>query len=179
MKRILTLLLLAVMLLSLVSCTEAGVPEGTFNVAIENAKFNLYVPEGTWLSTASSGISGARYYSGTDFSNVTVTVYYPEDLAEIATAADYWEKKCLQDYTANFKNFTVLEDKCKDTTLGGLDAKCYVYEVMLEGDTTYRFMQVMTVKDTLVYTFTYTAKIDLYDSHLTDVEAMVANFTFR
>lgn len=176
MKKILTLLLLAAMLLSFAACTEAGAPEGTFNVAIENAKFNLYVPEGTWMSTANSGVSGARYYSGTDFSNVTVTVYYPE---EELTAATYWEKKCLQEYGAYFKDFTVLSDKCGDTTLGGLDAKRYVYEAKLEGDVTYRFMQVMTVKDTLIYTFTYTAKIDLYDSHLTDVEAMITNFTFR
>jgi hypothetical protein len=146
------------------------------NVAIENAKFNLYVPETTWMSTSDSGISGARYYSGSDFSNVTVTVYFPE---EIFTVADYWEKKCLQEYSAYFKDFTVLDDKCGDTTLGGLDAKRYVYEAKLEGDVSYRFMQVMTVKDAMIYTFTYTAKSDLYDSHLTDVEAMVANFTFR
>lgn len=176
MKRIVALTLLVLMLFTLVSCQEAGTPEGTVNVAIENAKFNLYVPEATWLSTASSGISGARVYSGEDFSNVNVTVYYPE---EMLTVADYWEKKCLQEYAAYYKEFKVLEEKCGDTTLGGLDAKRYVFEGKLEGDVTYRFMQVMTVKDTLVYVFTYTAKAELYDSHLTDVEAMVANFTFR
>lgn len=176
MKRIVALLLLSLTLLTLVACKKDNAPEGTVNVAIENAGFYLYVPETTWMSTASSGISGARVYSGEDFSNVNVTVYYPE---EVLSAADYWEKKCLQEYTAYYKEFKVLEDKCGDTTLGGLDAKRYVFEGKLEGDVTYRFQQVMTVKDTMVYVFTYTAKAELYDSHLTDVEAMVTNFTFR
>jgi hypothetical protein len=158
------------------SCNKEGPPEGMQNASTENAKFNLYVPEDTWLSTASSGISGARVYSGEDFSNVTVSAYYPEG---VMTVEDYWNKMCLAEYNAYFKDFTLLESKCGDTTLGGKNAKRYVYEAKLEGDVTYRFLQVMAIEDTMVYTFTYTAKVDLYDTHMEDVEKMLTEFTFR
>ena len=175
MKKILILLLSLLMVLCAVACNKDGAPDGMMNVAIESVQFNLYVPEDTWLSIASSGISGARVYSNEDFSNVTVTVYYPE---ETLSAEDYWNKKCLQNYSTYFTEFTLLEEQCGDTTLGGLNAKRYVDEGKL-GEEAYRYMQVITVRDTMIYTLTYTAKTDLYDSHAEDVESIRASFTFR
>ncbi len=175
-KSLSLLLVLLTLCCSLVACSADAAPDGMQNVAIENAQFNLYVPQGSWLSTSSSGISGARVSSGEDLSNVTVTVYYPDTPQSVT---DYWNNRCLPEYRTYFKDFTLIEDKCGDATLGGMDAKRYVYEAKLEADVTYRFMQVITVKDLMVYTFTYTAKADLYDSHLADVDSIVAEFTFR
>ena len=58
MKRILAICLLLGCVLALASCNTDATPDGMQNVALESAKYNLYVPE-NWIA-GSYNVSGAR-----------------------------------------------------------------------------------------------------------------------
>ena len=177
MKKILCLLLVLLFTLSLVACSDGdGTPEGMQNVSTENALFNLYVPA-SWIPTTAGGVSGA-HYSSSDASNVTVTTYLPE--GEMS-AADYWTNVCLPSYRDGgvLQNFAIVEASCKDTTLGGKDAKQYVFTYTLDGET-YEVMQIIAAGgDMMLYTMTYSALSTKYAEHLEDVERIRAEFKFR
>lgn len=176
MKKIIASLLLLILVFSLVSCGEEDpTPEGMQNVAIESARFNLYVPE-SWASTSSSGISGARVGTAGDNSNVTATVYYPDD--QNLTAAAYFETVAKPSYATELKDYALLEDLCGETTLGGRDAVRIVFTYVVDGNA-YEVMQIAAAKDTMIYMLTYTAPSTLYASHTEDVESIRDAFTFR
>ncbi len=179
MKRILAVLLLLVMALSLVACSEDGVPQGMMDVATENARFHLFVPE-TWVSQSEGGICGATSPDG-KHSNVTVVNYLADtsclDLAGYPSAAIYWANKCLPEYQATFTDLVILTDG-EDTTLGGRNAKRYVYTATLGGNS-YKFMQIITADSSYVYTLTYTALPEHYETYVADVESIRAEFLFK
>lgn len=182
MKKLLTalmaLLLLLALTVSLASCSnDDPTPEGMKNVATEKAQalFDLYVPE-LWLAQTESGVSGARV-SNTDTSNVTVTVYFPDE--ESITPEGYWEDFCLPQYQNGvLKDFALVEADCKDTTLGGKNAKQYVF-VYAMGDVRYEVMQIITVHGGLVFTMTYTAEETNYAANLEDVEWVRSEFVLK
>ena len=178
MKQLCAILLLLCVLLCAVSCAEESeVPENTQNAATENAKFNLYVPV-AWTSLADSGVSGAR--SNNSDANVTVTAYLADDVG--LTPERYWNEKCYPQYTAQnaplSDNFALMQEQCGDTTLGGRDAKRYVFVYTLD-NVNYEVMQIITSKDDVIYTLTFTAKSENYGSYADTVEQIRANFTFR
>lgn len=181
MKRIFTGVLLALLALTLVLCTASckkddGIPDGMMNVATERAQtyFDLYVPEG-WTPQTDSGISGARV-SGTDSSNVTATLYFPNT---VMTAESYWNDFCLPEYQNGvLKDFSIIQDACKDTTLGGKNAKQYVFVFVMDG-VAYETMQIITVHDNMVFTLTYTAESANYANHLETVESIRAEFRLK
>ena len=182
MKRLLTAALAAVMLLTLVvgvtSCKkDDGTPEGMQNVAIADAPFALYVPS-DWISQASSGISGARA-SNTDTSNVTVTMYMPDVDMDAAT---YWQEKCLPEYTpaeghVGLPEFAVIEEGT-DTTLGGVNAKKYVFTFKMDG-VKYQLMQIIAVEGSMVYTLQYHATETNYPLHADVADNIRSEFRFR
>ena len=172
MKRILALLLLLVMSVGLVACSDDGVPQGMKDVATENARFHLFVPE-AWVSQTEGGICGATSPGG-ERSNVIVTAY----LADKAyTPATYWSDKCLPEYQATFAEIEILTDG-EDTTLGGRNAKRYVYTAKLGGNS-YKFMQVITADTYYVYTLTYTSIPEHYDTYKPDVDSICTEFLFK
>lgn len=171
MKRILAFLLLAVLCAGLVACADDEVPNGMKNVGLESSKFYLFVPD-TWVSQSERGIPGATSPGGED-ANVLVTQYLMDQLY---TPETYWENKCVPERSATFSSFEVTDSA--DTTLGGVDAKKYVYTAVLGGNT-YRFLEVFAVVDNIIYTLTYTATPEHFDTYLTDVDTICANFRFR
>lgn len=181
MKKLLTALTAIVLLLaltaSLVSCSgDDPTPEGMKNVATEKAQalFDLYVPE-LWIAQTESGISGARV-SNTDTSNVTVTVYFPD---EELTPESYWQGFCLPQYTSGvLADFKTVDADCKDTTLGGKNAKQYVF-VYKMGDVYYQAMQIITVHGGMVFTMTYTAEETNYAANLESVEWIRSEFVLK
>ena len=174
MKKLLAILLLLVLVASLAACGEDdGVPEGMKNVAVENAKFYLYVPE-LWLAQSQGGVSGALSPKGN--ANVIATAYLPDTYQ---TPKSYWEEKCLKEYTAVLAEFTVIEAECKETTLGGVNAHKYVFTHKI-GEQVYKQMQVIAVDGAMVYTVQYTApEGEAYNEWLADAEIICANFTLR
>ena len=176
--RTLSVLLLAVLALSAVSCAKSdGTPDGMQCVSIPDATFALYVPEG-WVSQVSGGVSGARV-SNTDTSNVTVTLYVPD---EVVDAENYWQNYCLPEYTPaeghiGLPAFTVVEEGA-DTTLGGANAKKYVFTFEMDG-VKYQLMQIIAVEDSIVYTLQYHATEGAYANHTEEVEDIRSAFRFR
>ena len=175
--KLLTLLLVLTLACAAVSCkNEDTTPDGMKNVATEKAQnfFDLFVPEG-WIAQTDGGVSGA-YVSGMDGSNVTATLYFP---GEILTPETYWENYCLPEYQSGvLKDFAIIAENCKDTTLGGKNAKQYVFVYTL-GTVTYESMQIITEHDNMIYTLTYTAESAKYAQHLETVESIRAEFRFR
>ncbi len=173
MKKILAILMLAAVLLAASACANTDpTPDGMQNVALESAKYNLYVPE-SWVPD-SYNVSGAKATAEPNAPNVLATVYYPE---EALTPATYWSNYCAPEYRAVFANFAVIEEGT-DTTLGGKDAKLYKFSYTF-GETLYQCQQVITVHDFNLYTVTYTAVSTEYEKYAEDVKNIVANFTFK
>ena len=175
MKRMLvrigTLLLVLLLALSAVACSDTEVPDGMQLVSGEEEKFDLFVPA---MWTPMQNPPGA-YVSSADRSNVTVTSHFPDT---VMSASEYWTQKCLPEYTNVLENFSVVEERCEDTTLGGRDAKLYVF-VYTISDTAYESMQIITVQSDIIYTLTYTATSAAFEDHLDDVESIRAEFRFR
>ena len=174
MKKLIAILLLLVLVTSFVACgdTADGVPEGMKNAAVENAAFYLYVPE-LWLAQTQGGVSGALSPKGN--ANVVATAYLPDTYQ---TPKSYWEEKCLNEYTAAFTEFTVLETS-ETATLGGINAYKTVFTHKM-GDLVYKQMQLIAVDGGMVYTVQYTAVAgEAYDEWVKDFESICANFTLR
>lgn len=173
MKRILIALLLVACLFASVGCANTDqTPDGMQNVALESAKYNLYVPE-AWIPS-SYNISGAKATAEENAPNVIVTVHYPD--GEVS-AATYWSEYCVPEHTAVFTGFTLIEDGT-DLTLGGKDAKAYKFSYTF-GDTLYQCRQVIAVYDFNVYVLTYTAISTAYDTYAAEVDSIVSSFTFK
>ena len=173
MKKILLVLLTVALLFGTVACNSDGTPSGMQDVALESASFHLYVSE-FWISTASSGVSGAKRTNAANAPNVTATVYYPDEPTDLAT---YWQNICMPEYSANLKGLEALEQGTA-TTLGGKDAQIFVFKFDI-GQDTYRCKQVMTVFEYQIYTVTYTALEKDFDTYTAEVDEILANFTFK
>ncbi len=173
MKRTLVCLLALVLLLGLSACAEESGVEGMINVATDNAKFDLYVPEG-WIAQNEGGVSGALAPLGN--ANVVATTQMVDTVYE--TADVFWQEKCLPEYKAYLPEFAVVESECGEAVMGGMNAHKYVFTVK-KGDTSYKYQQVIVVDDNMVYTVQYTAEAAAYETYLEDVASVVSNFALR
>lgn len=185
MKRSLCFLIsiLTVLTLVLTGCADNAAPEGYQNAAGESEAFYLYVPT-TWVLNNSGGTASA-YYSSDDYSNVTMTcmVIDPEEMDDLSE----YKTITLSELGAILPDFKVIEptvpegtveEDIKPLTLGGRDAISFEYECTLGGKT-YRYMQVVTMKDDFFYLLTYTSLAENYDSHLEEVSGIIENVTFK
>lgn len=172
-KTLLALLLALLAALSLVGCADDGVPAGMKNVAPETAMFYLYVPE-AWVSQPEGGIAGALSPMA-EGCNVNATTYLLDEVMDVPT---YWAEKCMPEYEATFADLVLDETLCVESTLGGVNARTYVFSASLGGNP-YRFRQVIAVLDNVVYTLTYTAPAEHFDKYAEDVDNICANFVFR
>ena len=149
-------------------------PEGMFLVSNDKVAYRFFAPDG-WTSNGESGAE-LVYVTEADGSrsNVSMMAYYPED--EGFSVADYWEM-CRPHYEDALPGFTLLS-VTEDEKIGDRNATVYVYTYTL-GGVTYKTRQAVCVYSTMIYTMTYTALPDYYDSHLPEVERMQAQVVFR
>lgn len=170
---LLTFLLILGMLASCGSSTDDGsAPFGMKTISTELVDYNLHVPT-AWVEDISTGVVTARY-SDTDASNISM-MKIATGVNE-ATTDDFWAGH-KAGFEATFTDLEMIEEGA-DLLLGGQAAKRYVYTATML-DMTYRFMQVVAMKDGYVYLFTYTSTDALYESHLDDVNSMIENFSFK
>lgn len=203
-----TILAVLMLAFCLASCagTDANAiaPEGMELASGEGSAYYLFVPE-SWELTQGYGTWGA-YTS--DASNVNVSTFTASDIGnkESESTADttdaavhteapsdteaapsdktareqyidaYWDM-CWKTYMNELNGFSVVEDG-KQTTLGGYEAKQYVYTAKYEG-VEYKMQMTVTYSGGLMYILTYTAKTANYDSHLTEVAKIVSEFKFK
>lgn len=170
MKKFCLVLLALCCLFTFCACAKTDAPDGMKDVAHENARFHLYVPD-AWTSTSDSGISGAK---ASDGANVTLTLYLPDTPL---SPAGYFDASCRTSYSENFKDYTLLTDGA-DAKLGGKDAKEYVFSLTMDGKL-YQLRQILATHGNYIYILTYTAPADLYAAHTEEVDSIAANFVFR
>ena len=164
--------LVCVMLLSVFGCGETDVPDGMITASTDADSFNFYVPK-AWVVNSSSGTASA-YYSSTDQSNVSfVAMVMDSD----CTTLEEYEAKAEESLKGALPGFSGLSEK-KDTVLCGKTARSFEYSATVDG-TEYRFRQYVTVDSHSFYVLTYTAKSDLFESHLEDLDKIAENVSFK
>ena len=173
MKRIIVALMCALMLVSLVGCSDAGAPEGMQNAASENEAFYLFVPK-AWAANTSSGIASAYYSASVDRSNVSVTCTLPgEGYLSVEQYVTYTTDslgKLLDDFA--------VASAPAESTLGGAAALSFDYTATVNG-VAYKYRQIVSAYKDIFYVFTYTSTAELFDSHLEDVNTILSHFTFK
>jgi hypothetical protein len=151
---------------------DADAPEGMMLASNDDVAYRFYVPK-SWVLDKNLPTSSA-YVSETDRSNVNVTVYMPE-VDHIESVDDYWAT-CLEE----LKKGMDIEGEVKDTevTIDGRPGKTYEYNAKISGKT-YRFAQTITSYRGMIYTITYTAAEESYDTHRDTYSDILAAFDFR
>ncbi len=149
--------------------TDKNTPAGMKIASDKNAAYRLYVPT-SWTCEAESGRSEARVAS--DGSNVTVTLYEPS----VSMSKDDYFDRCAEDYQKGLRGYTFID--AKDRTVSGKSAKSYTYSAEY-GDAKYRIMQTVFSDGKIMYSLTYTALDENFDTHMADVESILNSFRFR
>lgn len=180
MKKIISVVLLITMLLAcFTACAKDDAPDGTQLVSGEEEIFNLYVPK-TWVSNLSSGIASA-YYSLEN--NVIVSA------KTVRNAANYTLGEFM---TLAIESYEAMEgyelvSPFESTTLGGLPAYVMEYKATIkekgEGDkvtdVVYKFKVINAKNEATLTMLVYSAPEEYYDSALSDVDTIIANFEFK
>lgn len=146
-------------------------PDGMKLVSDNEVAYRFYAPE-AWVRDTNVG-QNLVYASETDRSNVSVISYAPEN--DAMTVAEYWEL-CLAEYTSALESFTLINET--EDTMGDKAAMVYEYTYTL-GGVSYHARQVIAKHSAMLYTMTYTALPENYETHLTQAVAMQKALTFR
>ncbi len=137
--------------------------------------YRLFVPD-AWRTAMQSGVTAA-YVSDADRSSISMTCQYPPSGIDSLDA--YFDAQQTT-YAKIYNDYTVLSRPAEGTvslTVGGRNAYRYQMRGTKNG-VTYRIEQVLFVRDSYIYTFTYTATDALFDTHRAEVDAILANIVF-
>lgn len=145
-------------------------PEGMEIASADQLEYRLYVPK-LWICNAEDGVSEA-YYPESERSNVTVTSYAPSDSISVQS----YFAQCEAEYRTTLPGYERLSET--ERTVAERSAYTYTYRTVVDG-VEFRIMQTLFAYDSMIYSFTYTARVELFDSHMADVEAMLNAFSFR
>ena len=149
---------------------DKNTPEGMKIASFDGAEYVFYVPK-SWVCYSQDKLSAA-YFPESGRPNVSVTSFAPE--AEM-TAEEYFEA-CEEIYKTDISGYErISEGKRK---VSGKDAVSYKYKAVY-GSAEYTIRQTVVVYGELVYSITYTALADSYDSHVADANKMLDAFRFR
>lgn len=129
--------------------------------------------------------------SDTDADTTAVTAAADSTLAESESERKLNESafKAIENYWGNYEPtlMAVFPDFKYDSepervTLDGAEAIEYRYSGSMKmnpkDSQKYMFRQIVAIKDTRIYIFTYTATAENYDAHIEDVAAILDYFTF-
>ena len=170
MKKIILVLMAALMVLSLVSCgNKSGAPDGMKNAAREEDQQCRYVPQ-SWM-TNKGDIVGA-YYSSSAKSNITIMPYG----GDLVSSDEYWadfKKRCADE----FDEFEVITEN-SPKIISQRNALQYTYKLKIDG-VTYQCQQTVLSYGNLLYVITYTATAEKYESHLEVIDSILSAFTFK
>ncbi len=151
---------------------DAETPEGMLLASNNDVGYRFFVPN-TWKINQYEKIFSA--YREDDRSSVSVVPYDPG--AEGITVKDYFTLcEDMMITTAGEDGYELLGET--EITLGGRNATAYEFTYRV-GANTYRYLQVIAVCRSMLYSLTYTALPENYEAHLADVEAMIEHFEFR
>lgn len=156
--------------------TSADAPEGMMLASSDGVDYLFYVPD-TWVLDRAVPTSSA-YVSESDRSNVTVTVYRADASQASMTADEYWAM-CEEQLTAVLSDYKRSTEEPVSGTLDGRPSNTYTYTATVNGKL-YRFAQTIAAyRGGKVYTVTYTALDEVFDSHMDEYEQILSAFDFR
>lgn len=151
---------------------DAEAPEGMQLASNDDVAYRFYVPK-SWVLDKNLPTSSA-YVSESDRSNVNVTVYMPDEGA-FATVDDYFNF-CLDELK---QAMTIQgEVESEEITIDGRKGKVYRYTADIQGRA-YRFAQAIASYRGMIYTVTYTATPDAFDTHYETYLDILSAFDFR
>ena len=172
MKKTLSLLLALLLLcVSLVSCSDDGIPDGMQTATLDGEPFVLYVPEGFTVNTA-SGISSA-YYTQVENSLTVSARYYTPASAEMTL--DEYMAGCAESYAEVLVDFKKAGEIAGDT-LGGADARRLSYTMTYKGEK-YTVDQITTKHGGDFISLNLYATNEGMSVYEEFIKAIVSNFT--
>lgn len=170
MKRIVCLLLVALMMVGIVAC-GSSVPSNYQKISFEKDPFDLYVPK-TWTDNSASGMASA-YYSGDKkimVSGASTLAVQGETLKQYVERIDKEHAEVLPKYER--------KGEITETTLGGNVAYRLEYFAEVNGELM-SFASVFSAYDVYVVNLTYCAISTHYADRLEDFENIISYFTFK
>ena len=152
---------------------NAPAPEGMKLASNDDVAYRFYVPKECKVSREERIFSA---YLESDRSCVSVVPYMP-DVDRMSVGDFYGLCKDMMLTTAGKEGFEEIS-VIKDLDLGGRVATAYVYRYRV-GGVDYQYMQVIAAYKSMLYSVTYTALPQHFDSHLEDVYRIIDAFEFR
>ncbi len=156
---------------------QSGAPDGMKDISDPAIHaYRLFVPD-SWRTDMQTGICSA-YVSDSDRSSISLTCYYPSN-SNIHSIRDYWDA-LQKSYASLYTDYRVLSTATADTAIpvAGTDGAPYTFSGT-NGGVSYRVLQVFFLRGSYIYTFTYTATDALFDTHMPEVEQILASLSFR
>lgn len=149
---------------------DEDTPDGMKIASSSDYAYRFYVPK-TWICNSQSKKSEAQYpESGNP--NVTVTLYEP---LETMSIDDYFAM-CEARYTESLSGYERLDTT--ERTVAGRRAVSYTYRARYDG-LSFCIMQTVFCDGQIMYSITYTALEEAFDTHTADVNAILDAFSFR
>ena len=148
-------------------------PTGMKLASNNDVAYRFFVPT-DWEINRDEEIFSA--YRADDRSSVSVVPYMPD--VDSMSVAQYFElcEKSMQNFSGE-DGYELIKTE-KEIDLGGRVATAYTYRFTV-GDTEYRYLQVVAAYKSMIYSLTYTALPEHFDTHLEDVQTMIDAFEFR
>ncbi len=173
-KKLLAILLALLSVLSLAACTSESLKNAeNEEIYRENVvDFTLFVPEGWIVDTTTFVVSA--HAGKDDDSTVTMT--------QAGLGGGYQEIPAIFENTKSeltkLYRFKTLKEAEK-RKVAGVDAAVYHYSLTdKQSEVTLNYLQCLFIKDGTLYTFTYYAAPDRFDSHLDAVNQMLDAIAF-
>ncbi len=156
-KKITALLLVLLLCISVVGCSNDSAPDGMYLVSHSDEPFKLYVPD-SWTSNSSSGISGA-FISGSANIAVSARYFTPENPE---TTLDEYNASYIESCASGLEQFTLIENP--SALVGGADAKQLIYTVMSE-EISFKFSVYIVKYNGDFVTLSMHCPTDMYDEY--------------
>lgn len=151
---------------------DVSAPEGMKIISTDEHPYRFFVPS-DWKTNEKTEFSAAT--APNDSSNVSLQ-FHMEPESEMYKEPSVYFEECEANYKKVFESYVKLSDE--NITMGGKDAKKYTYKIV-SGGVEYKQMQAIVSKGGVFYVLTYTALPENFDTHLAEVEKMIAAFEIR
>ncbi len=155
--------------------TDEYTPKGMKKASSDDVQYACYVPK-TWNTNLENKDTFAYYYDEKNPNaknpNVSVTCYSPDkDYA----VADFYE---IIKGEYREEGYTFVTDEPTKLTVAGRDSLSFDY-IVKRGRVNYKLRQIIIGYNSLIYSITYTATEDKFDTQLDDLKKITDAFRFR
>lgn len=166
-KKIIALVVVLVICIGAVGCSNSDVPEGMHLVSLEGEPFKLYAPQ-AWTNNTVSGISGA-FFAGTD--NIAVSARY---FSVGDVSVEDYVRSCIPVYSETHKDFE-FDGELTAAVLGGADAKEITFTADHEGKE-FRFRQLFAKYNGDIILLSFRCPAEQFDTYNPEFNQMIDEF---